>query len=41
VVRAALENAVSAAVMMLSTEAIVVEIPEKEDKNRMPQMPEY
>jgi chaperonin GroEL len=41
VVRSALENAVSAAVMMLTTEAVVVEIPEKEDKNKMPQMPEY
>ncbi len=37
VVRTALQNAVSAASMFLTTEAVVSEIPEKEDK--MPKMP--
>ncbi|MCP6726435.1 MAG: chaperonin GroEL [Patescibacteria group bacterium] len=39
VVRVALENAVSAAAMLLTTETLVVEIPEKEDKNPGPAMP--
>lgn len=34
VVRAALENAVSASSMLLTTEAVVAEIPEKEDKQK-------
>jgi len=41
VVRSALENAVSAASMMLTTEAVVSEVPEKEEKSKMPPMPEY
>ena len=40
VVRAAIENAVSAASMFLTTEAVVAEKPEdKKDKQAMPQMP--
>jgi len=38
VVRAALENAASAASMFLTTEAVVGEYPEKEEK-KMPEMP--
>ena len=39
VTRTALENAVSAASMLLTTEALVAELPKKEDKhNHMPQM---
>jgi chaperonin GroEL len=40
VVRAALENAASAASMFLTTEAVVGELPEKEEKRGMPSMPE-
>lgn len=42
VVRTALENAVSAASMLLTTEAIVADLPRKEDKghNHNPMMPE-
>jgi len=36
VVISALENAVSAASMILTTEALVVEIPEEKDKGGMP-----
>ncbi|MBI2113413.1 MAG: chaperonin GroEL [Candidatus Wildermuthbacteria bacterium] len=40
VVRVALESAVSAAAMLLTTESIVADLPEKEsDKGKMPQMP--
>jgi chaperonin GroEL len=38
--RVALQNAASAAGLLLTTEATVTEIPEKEEKS-MPQMPEY
>ncbi|ADY73478.1 60 kDa chaperonin [Desulfurobacterium thermolithotrophum DSM 11699] len=38
--RVALQNAASAAGLLLTTEATVTEIPEKEEKN-MPSMPEY
>ncbi|MEO2068822.1 MAG: chaperonin GroEL [Desulfurobacteriaceae bacterium] len=38
--RVALQNAASAAGLLLTTEATITEIPEKEDKN-MPSMPEY
>ncbi len=41
VVRVALENAVSAASMLLTTEAVVVDLPEKEGKTPVPPMPEY
>lgn len=42
VVRAALENAASAAAMLLTTEAVVAEKPEKEKTSSMPSaMPEY
>jgi len=41
VVRSALENAASAASMFLTTEAVVGEYPEKEEKSKMPSMPEY
>jgi len=40
VTRSALQNAASAAAMLLTTEAVITDEPEKEDK-RMPQMPEY
>jgi chaperonin GroEL len=40
VTRAAMENAASIAAMMLTTEALVTDIPEKE-KSSMPPMPEY
>lgn len=39
VVRSALENAVSAAAILLTTEVVVAELPKKEDKFSMPQMP--
>ncbi|MBI1984514.1 MAG: chaperonin GroEL [Candidatus Wildermuthbacteria bacterium] len=39
VVRVALESAVSAAAMLLTTEVIVADLPEKEDKQKMPSMP--
>jgi len=39
VVRAALENAASAAAMFLTTEAVVAEKPEKKEKGGAPQMP--
>jgi len=39
VVRSTLENAVSAASMFLTTEVVVAEKPEKEDRGRTPQMP--
>ena len=41
VARTALENAASIAVMILTTEALVADIPEKEKAAPMPQMPEY
>lgn len=41
VARSALQNASSVAAMVLTTEAIVGELPEKKEKNAMPQMPEY
>jgi len=41
VVRSALENAVSAAAMLLTTKVLVVEKPEEKDKKSMPSMPEY
>ena len=37
VVRSALENAASAASTLLTTEAVVADLPEKEDKDKMPQ----
>jgi chaperonin GroEL len=40
VTRSAVENAASIAAMILTTEALVTEIPEKE-KAPMPPMPEY
>jgi len=40
VTRLALENAASVATMLLTTEAVVVDIPEKEDNQPAPQMPE-
>jgi len=40
VTRSALQNAASAAAMLLTTEAVITDEPEKEDK-RMPAMPEY
>ena len=42
VVRTALENAVSAASMLLTTEALVADLPKKEDKHSHmpPMMPE-
>ncbi len=39
VVRVALENAVSAAAMLLTTETLIVDLPDKEDKNPGPAMP--
>jgi len=39
VVRSALENAVSGAVMILTTEALVTDIPEEKKNDQMPQMP--
>ena len=41
VVRTALENAASVAVMILTTEALVADIPEKERMPGAPPMPEY
>src|SRR3990170_206612 len=41
VARTALENAASIAVMILTTEALVADIPEKKKAGPMPQMPEY
>ncbi len=38
VVRSALQNAVSAASMLLTTEAVVTDLPEKKERNQMPQM---
>jgi len=40
VVRSSLENSASAASMLLTTEAVVVELPEKKEKNGMSPMPE-
>jgi len=40
VVRSALQNAASAASMFLTTECVVAERPEKEEKAKMPSMPE-
>ncbi|MFH1451373.1 MAG: chaperonin GroEL [bacterium] len=40
VVRSALENAVSAASMFLTTECVITEKPEKKEKPAMPEMPE-
>jgi len=39
VTRSALQNAVSIAAMFLTTEAVVTDLPEKEDKNSAPAMP--
>ena len=39
VVRYALENAASAAAMLLTTECVVAELPDKKEKGSMPQMP--
>ncbi|MGE5263862.1 MAG: chaperonin GroEL [Acidobacteriota bacterium] len=41
VVRSALENAASIAAMILTTEALVTDLPEKGSPMPMPQMPEY
>lgn len=40
VVRTALENAASAASMLLTTEAVVAELPEEDKKKQLPEMPE-
>jgi chaperonin GroEL len=40
VVRTALENAASAASMLLTTEAVVAELPEEDKKKQMPGIPE-
>jgi len=40
VVRTALENAASAASMLLTTEAVVAELPDEDKKKQMPEMPE-
>ncbi|MHB8807291.1 MAG: chaperonin GroEL, partial [Anaerolineaceae bacterium] len=41
VTRGALENATSIAAMILTTEALITDIPEKEKPMAQPQMPEY
>ena len=41
VVRSALENAASIAAMILTTEALITDLPEKAAPAPMPQMPEY
>lgn len=41
VVRAALVNAASVASLILTTEAVVTDLPEEKDKNTSPAMPEY
>jgi len=41
VTRSGLENAASIAAMILTTEALVTDMPEKEKPAPMPQMPEY
>ena len=41
VVRSALENAASIAAMILTTEALITDLPEKGTPAPMPQMPEY
>ena len=41
VVRSALENAASIAAMILTTEALITDIPEKGNPAPMPQMPDY
>jgi chaperonin GroEL len=41
VTRTALENASSTAIMILTTEALVADIPEKEKTPAAPPMPEY
>jgi len=41
VTRVALQNASSIAGLLLTTEALVTEIPEKEKQMSVPQMPEY
>jgi chaperonin GroEL len=41
VTRTGLENASSIANMILTTEALVTDIPEKEKTSPMPSMPEY
>ena len=41
VVRSALENAASIAAMILTTEALITDMPEKGTPAPMPQMPEY
>jgi len=40
VVRSALENAVSAAATLLTTEVVVSDLPKKEEKAQLPQMPD-
>jgi len=41
VVRSAIEHAASAAAILLTTECVVAEKPEKEEKPKMPPMPGY
>ncbi len=41
VVRSALENAASVATMILTTEALITDIPEKKESTSTPSMPEY
>jgi chaperonin GroEL len=41
VVRTALENAVSVASVLLSTDAVIGDLPEKKKEKKQPQMPEY
>ena len=41
VVRSALENAASISAMILTTEALITDIPEEPAPASMPQMPEY
>jgi chaperonin GroEL len=41
VTRAAVENAASIASMILTTEALIADLPEKEKEGGMPEMPDY
>jgi chaperonin GroEL len=41
VTRSALQNAASIAAMLLTTEALVSDIPEKRKESQAPQMPDY
>jgi chaperonin GroEL len=41
VTRGALENAASIAAMILTTEALITDVPEKEGPPAVPPMPEY